>query len=184
MDARKQAQVSGLELRMMANMGASLDISEHLGLLRGLAEHDDVKSIVEIGFRGGVSANALALAGKPLTCIDIEPCTTAAKVMKSLAPHFTFVQGNSLEIDIPSCDLLHIDSLHTYKQLLTELRRHSGRVDQFIAMHDTETFGDRGKDGTTPGLKDAIHEFILDNSDWRTMLHLKNNNGFTILERR
>ena len=165
-------------------MGAGLDISEHLGLLRGLAEHDDVKSIVEIGFRGGVSATALALAWKPLTCIDIEPCADAAKRLKSLAPHFTFVQGDSLEIDIPECELLHIDSLHTYKQLLAELRRHADRVDQFIAMHDTETFGHRGKDGSTPGLMDAVHDFILNTSGWRMLLHLKNNNGFTILERR
>lgn len=165
-------------------MGASLDISEHLGLLRGLAEHDDVKSIVEIGFRGGVSATALALAGKPLTCIDIEPCENAAKRLKSLAPHFKFVQDDSLEVDIPTCSLLHIDSLHTYKQLLAELRRHADRVGKWIAMHDTETFGERGKDGSTPGLKAAICGFQSERPNWVTLLHLRNNNGLTILERR
>lgn len=165
-------------------MGASLDISEHLGLLRGLAEHDDVKSIVEIGFRGAVSASALALAGKPLTCIDIEPCTEAVSRLKALAPHFKFVHGDSLKVEIPDCDLLHIDSLHTHEQLSKELERHHHKVWKWIALHDTETYGERGRGGSTPGLKAAIHGFVGDGERWRVMLHLKNNNGFTILERR
>lgn len=163
--------------------GEQHDISEHLGLLRGLACNPSVRSIVEIGFRTGVSATALASAGKPLLAIDIEPCTQDVRKLRALARGFTFQQGDSLKVEIPKCDLLHIDSLHTYKQLLAELERHAGRVGQWIVMHDTETFGNKGKDGSTPGLLAAITEFLEWHPEWKLHLHLTNNNGLTLLRR-
>ena len=165
-------------------MSQRLDISEHLGLLRGLACDPDVKTIVEIGLRKGVSSVALATAGKPVTSYDITDCSAVAKRLREHAPTFSFVRGDSLKVTIPECDLLHIDSLHTYKQLRAELCRHHHNVTKWIALHDTTTFGSMGQDQTRPGLTKAIEDFLADKGkDWRIQLMLTNNNGFTLLQR-
>lgn len=167
--------------------GESHDISEHLGLLRGLACDPMVELIVEIGFRTGVSATALATAGKKLYCYDIEPCTEGVRKLKLLAPKFHFHQIDSLKAEIPNCDLLHIDSLHTYKHLKAELDRHARYCRKWIALHDTQTFANKGKDGSAPGLLDAMREFLLlepEGLRWKILLHLTNNNGLTLLQRK
>lgn len=170
------------ELRAL--MGAGLDISEHLGLLRGLAMDPDVEKIVEIGFRGGVSAIALISSGKPVTSYDIEKCQPHARRIEELAKNFIFARGDSLKIEIHECELLHIDSLHTYTQLLAELRRHAPKCRKWIAMHDTATFANVGKDGSKPGLLDAAADFLKENQGtWTLHLHLRNNNGMTLLRR-
>lgn len=166
-------------------MGAGLDISEHLGLLRGLACDPHVKTIVEFGFRTGVSATALCTTGKPVTSYDIDRCALDVIKLSKMAPNFKFVQGSSLEVTIPECGLLFIDSLHTYKQLRQELSRHHSKAAKFIVMHDTEVFGHKGKDGSKPGLQEAIHDFLKGDGDgWIWDLHLINNNGLTVLRRR
>lgn len=165
--------------------GESHDISEHLGLLRGLAMDPEVGLIVEIGFRTGVSATALATAGKALHCYDIEPCTKAVQKLRALAPTFRFTCADSLKVEIPECELLHIDSLHTYKHLRAELSRHARFCHKWIALHDTATFANKGKDGSKPGLMTAVREFLeQEGREWTALLHLTNNNGMTILQRR
>lgn len=166
-------------------MGSALDISEHLGLLRGLAMDPEVRQIVEIGFRDGVSATALASAGKPLTCYDVEKCTKGVQKLRRLAENFSFVHGNSLEVKIPKCELLHIDSLHTYDHLREELRALAPSCSKWIALHDTQTFGRVSKGGTQAGLMDAIENFLVaEGSAWSIHLHLRNNNGMTLLRKK
>lgn len=165
-------------------MGQRLDISEHLGLLRGLASDPDVNTIVEIGFRTGVSATALATAGKPVTSYDIADCSQSAARLREIAPNFSFKREDSLSAMLPECDLLHIDSLHTYDQLKAELCCHHSQVTKWIALHDTTTFGKVSQDRTKPGLTQAIKEFLRrEGIDWRVLLTLTNNNGFTVLQR-
>ena len=164
--------------------GEAHDISEHLGLLRGLAMDPSVQTIVEIGFRTGVSATALATAGKPLHCYDIEPCTSGVNKLKKLAPNFNFTRGDSHRFTIPKCDLLHIDSLHTYRHLRQELRLHHAACSKWLVLHDTATFGLKGKDGSQAGLLAAIREFLADEGKaWSAHLRLLNNNGLTLLQR-
>jgi hypothetical protein len=180
-----------LETEFRRLMAANLDISEHLGFLRGLACDPMVNSIVEIGFRNGVSATALATAGKSLTCVDVERCMPGRQKLAAIGGKFSFIHGNSLEIEIPECDLLHIDGLHTYKQLSAELKLHSPRVRKWIVMHDTTTFGEVSKDGSKPGLLAAINEFVdllecmkrETEERWKPILSLTNCNGLTLLER-
>lgn len=45
--------------------------------------------------------------------------------------------GNDLEVQLPECDILMIDTLHTYDQLLKELKLLSGKTKRYILMHDT-----------------------------------------------
>lgn len=176
--------MSALRERFLRLSGEPSDINEHLGLLRGLACDLRVRSIYEIGFRTGVSATALATAGKPLTCIDKDPCVQSIKKLRALTKLVHFVHGDSLTVPIMPHDLLHIDGMHTYKQVLAELRRYAPRCSTWIALHDTETFGEVGKDGTAPGLRAAISEFLAENQEWKLHLHLIHCNGMTVLSRR
>lgn len=164
-------------------MGAGLDISEHLGLLHGLALDPNVKKVVEIGFREGVSATALAMAGKELHCIDIDPCKKGRGQLEKLGVKFTFYHGSSIILPPIPCDLLHIDGLHTHEQLLEELKYYAPHVSNYIVMHDTTKFAGIGQDGKSPGLWKAIMDFFATDSDWIIKLRLHNNNGLTILQR-
>ncbi|MCP4899966.1 MAG: class I SAM-dependent methyltransferase [bacterium] len=172
-----------LRQRYLNLMHEGIDISEHLGLLCGLAMDPDVQHITEFGFRTGVSATALCMAGKPVVSYDVEPCAKHVAVMTRLAPKFIFKQQSSTALPIASTDLLFIDSLHTYKQLRSELMLQSVRVSKWIAIHDTATFALMGKDGTKPGLQDAMNFFLYEVPAWKVRLHLSNNNGLTLLER-
>ena len=77
---------------------------------------------------------------------------------------------------------MFIDTLHTYDQLIEELRLHSEKVSKYIALHDTVTFAHVGEDPTKAGLWDAVSEFIFDGS-FQVKYHYLNNNGLTVLER-
>lgn len=164
--------------------GAKTDISLHLGFLLGLASRPEVKHIMEFGFRTGVSTTALLASGKPVVTIDPDPsCEPHVKRLKALGGNLAWIRTSSLLPMEFRCDLLHIDSLHTYKQLRAELFIHHEKVSRWIVMHDTETFATKGKDGTTPGLQAAIDEFLSENKQWRLYMNLPHNNGITLLER-
>ena len=66
--------------------------------------------------------------------------------------------------------------------LMQELARHADSSRKFIALHDTATFGDKGKDGTM-GLKWGIGQFLKTNKHWWVKLNLPHNNGLTVMER-
>ena len=162
------------------------DIWMHVGLLHGLAKLDSVLSIVEIGFRTGVSAAAFCAAGKSVTSIDIDPCEPHVSRLRAEYPNFQFIQGDSRMMQIPRCDLLFIDGEHTYETVLRELTEHSPKVLDYIVLHDTETFADHGKDGSKPGLRAAIDRFLRSQTfpdRFERLLHLPHNNGLTILKR-
>lgn len=175
--------MSELRKRYFELMSAGQDISEHLGLLRGLAEDEGVKVIAEIGFRTGVSTNALAMARKTVYSYDIEPSERHRSWFAQHAKHVQIIKANSLETFPPTCDLLHIDGDHTYTQVKAEFAAWSPKVSKWIALHDTATFGVVGRDGKKPGLNQAINEFVEENEDWKILLHLSHNNGMTLLER-
>jgi len=162
------------------------DIREHLGLLHGLAMNKAVQlRVVELGFRTGVSTSAFLAAGAHVTSYDIDKCRSHVQHLAKVYPDtFVFKQGDSRTCDIPKCNLLFIDTDHTYATTLAELNRHHLKVGQTIVLHDTETFGHKDrKPGTGPGLMQAIGEFNLYH-DWCIRMHLQNCNGLTILKRR
>lgn len=175
--------MSELRKRFRELMGQGLDISEHLGLLYGLAASPHVLTIGEIGFRSGVSTTALALAGKPVFSIDIAPIKKHVQWFAQHAKHVNVLTGDSLKVDPIKCDLLLIDGEHTYTQVSKELARWSPSVGRWIALHDVETFGDVGRDKKKLGLKKAIDEFIDANDEWTIQIWLKNNNGMAVLQR-
>src|SRR3990167_2808490 len=108
--------------------GQISDIHEHLPVLKEYASK--CESIVELGVREMVSTWAL-LAGRPKRMLSVDivyPKEFDVKEVEELCGKggidFKFMIGDSLEVDIPQCDLLFIDTIHTYKQLSQELKRY------------------------------------------------------------
>jgi len=95
-----------------------------------------------------------------------------------------FIEVDSLKytMPVPPCDLLFIDTLHVYGQLRRELAQHSQFVRQWILLHDTGLYGNRGEcadtmlaseacehvrqtwdftsDELNGGLADAVRDFL------------------------
>ena len=166
------------------------DIQEHLETLRTYGA--TVEYIVELGVRNGLSTLSF-LMSKPLkmTSYDIF-ITQIAKDIERQALleniNFELIEGNSLEVDIPECDLLFIDTLHTHKQLWIELNNHSHKVKKYIILHDTVTYalfggGEEGIIKDSDGLMFSIVKFLVIDEGWKIKEHFTNNNGLTILER-
>jgi hypothetical protein len=101
-----------------------------------------------------------------------------------------------------SYDLTFIDTWHIYGQLKQELNKFSKCTNKYIIMHDTtidEIHGETIRCGSnidnllkttnftreelTNGLKRAIDEFLVENTNWVLKQKFTNNNGLTILEK-
>lgn len=165
-----------------AALNTASDINEHVPKLRELASKS--KRVVEFGMRHGVSTVAL-LAGQPekFTSIDVnrDPMAERLKTQSGVT-EFNFIQGDSLAVDIDECDLLFIDTKHNAAQLAGELARHAAKVTHWIALHDTQIYGEHGDDGG-PGLLHALRKFLRDNPEWSVVYHVENNYGFTVISK-
>ena len=165
------------------NLCKPSDIQEHLGLLHGLAQH--CGNVVELGFRQGISTSAFLAAGVPVHSYDIDKgCRVWVKKLAAEYPKtFVFKCEDSRKAEIPECDLLFIDTDHTYATTKIELERHHRKALQII-LHDTCTYAWKDRPpGKGKGIMTAVHEFC-DEDIWEVQLHLNNCNGLTILERR
>ena len=150
------------------------------------------RTIVEFGVWDCTSTWAL-LAGKPkaMTSYDIVRRPEVDEVEKIAANSgiaFQFIKKSTLEVEIEECDLLFIDTYHSYDQLKAELALHSKKVRKIIMFHDTTTFGDHdqnkaGGHGDGRGLWPAIEEFLGDRSVWKGIVRHLDCNGLTIIER-
>lgn len=171
-----------LDAMYLRASGTVSDINEHVPKLRELAEKVD--HVTEFGTRNGVSTVAL-LSGQPETLLTYD--RSAATQPGALEEHAgktdtRAVRENALEVDIEETDLLFIDTRHTEAQLTAELGKHAGSVRRFIALHDTEIYGEHGEDGG-PGLLPAMRKFLKVNQEWSVIYHARNNHGFTVLGR-
>lgn len=162
------------------------DINEHMPTLARYAAA--VEHVTEFGVRAVCSSWAFLSAarnGFTMRSYDIVRHANVDDLVRlgKAVCDFEFIEGNTLDIAIEETDLLFIDTLHTYKQLLAELQRHSSRVRRYIILHDTSSFGDAGEDGTRPGLRQAVREFCV-GGQWRIEAQFPNNNGLTVLTRK
>jgi cephalosporin hydroxylase len=160
------------------------DINKDLWILRELASRVD--SVVELGVRSGISTSAF-LAGQPqlVISVDIAPCPNVDTLRLSRGrTEFHFILEDSMKVILPPRDLLFIDTYHTYNQLLGELRRHAPATTQYIALHDTISYGIRGEDESAPGLIGAYSTFLDENHGvWRQYMASFAQNGLTVLAR-
>lgn len=95
---------------------------------------------------------------------------------------FQFGQADIMAIDIPECDLLFEDSIHTAEHVFNILSKHAPKVRRFIAIHDTAIYGENGEGGG-PGVLPALRRFMRENPVWSVIYHTQANNGLTVLAR-
>ena len=167
----------------------TVDIHEHLPTLKLYAEH--CSHITEMGVRWGASTIAF-LAARPKEMVSYDIIKTGemekirALVQQEKINH-SFKIENVLTSAIEETDLLFIDTLHSYPQLLCELVMHSPKVKKYIMLHDTESFRyhDEGKPTglSKKGLLSALDYFLL-SEPWLINERFTNNNGLTILHRK
>lgn len=160
------------------------DINEHLPLLYSLSQ--ECTSVVEMGVRTGMSTRAFMLAPVKLRSYDIELNHDVMKLFnhaKQLGKDVEYIKADTLNLEIEECDMLFIDTLHTYHQLSQELKIHGNKAKKYLVFHDTWFFGARGEHGDV-GLLAAIIQFMIDNPQWKFKIHRINNNGLTVLERK
>lgn len=193
-----QATVTNeLEAFYQARCETATDINEHLPLLRKMA--GECWHVTELGTRAGSSTVAL-LAGlldgcgptpgmhklletPKLVCYDLARWGVVDLFERWARPgQFKFHQADISLVVIEETDLLFIDTFHSYWQLRCELKFHAGKARKWIVLHDTESYGVTGEDGGPYGLGDALKEF-LERGTFRIVLHRRNNNGLTVLER-
>ena len=160
------------------------DIVEHVPTLSALAKGLD--HVTEFGVRWGVSTIAL-LHGRPkrMVSYDIDRHPTVTEIenaAREAGIDFTFKLESSLTCDIEPTDLLFVDTLHTYAQLLAELNRHGEKVRKHIVLHDTATFGLYGEDGGD-GLLRAVDEYFSPRPEWKMAANFLNNNGLRVYTR-
>lgn len=163
------------------------DISEHLPTLKRYAE--SCNHVTELGFKEGCSIYALLMAKpKQLVSYDINyhiNTEHVSELAKKDNIDFKFIQKDVLKSDLSKTDLLFIDTVGDYAQLLQELKLHSKKVRNYIIIHDTEVYGFRNEFSSEgkQGLQAAIEDFLSINSEWSLSVVYTNNNGLTILEK-
>jgi len=159
------------------------DLNEHMPAFRILASQ---AAGVVVELTGRRESTIGLLAGRPQSLAsfttEVDNHVMKAGSLVSDTTKFTprpYNMGHILA-EIPENDLLFIDTKHTYHQLLTELQTYAPRCRRFIAIHDTEIYGERGEDGQL-GLRLAIAEFCDHNPQWAVIDHAKHQYGLTVL---
>ena len=157
------------------------DINEHVGALRELAARCPV--VVDCGTRYNVSTIALAAGVQSMGGeLHVVALTEPAEInqLRKLQTKVKWIAGDSLTADIPICDMLFLDTIHTADHVWRELNRLAPSVRRYIVLHDTISFGQVGEDGQ-PGLLSAVHAFITAHPEWTVIKHYHNNNGLLVL---
>lgn len=203
-------KINELKNIFISKCNTESDINEHLPTLYEYASK--CESILECGVRCCVSSFAFAYGilnnnkiNKRLTLNDINVCNIEelVSILKYTDIKLDFQWKNDLELDISeNYDMVFIDTLHVYGQLIRELNKFGKVTNKYIIMHDTtvdEVYGEiiRGSydanlyskmtgfplDEINCGLGKAIDEFLLNNPEWKLLKKYTNNNGLTILQK-
>lgn len=161
-------------------------VNEHWDAMQKYA--GQCKGVVEYGT--GHSTLAWLNACVSVTTVDVEHHDWMDKLLQLAGGKLSFVHGSSLDVGPLECDLLYIDTLHTYDQLRQELHRHAGLCKKFIMMHDTEAFGYPDAALTVKyvpgdrGLWYAINQFLGAHGEWSLEEHFEHQFGLTVLSRK
>lgn len=165
-----------LEEKYAELLGTPSDVNYHFETIRKYVAPGD--RVVELGVRECVSTYALMI-NKPSALISvdiIEPSNENLDAVKAAAKEagidFRFYQGDSVYIDIKPIDILFLDTLHLYSQIVKELWRHSGRTSKYIIFHDS----------LIPEVRACIQDFLF-NLDWKLVEENQEGTGLAIVER-
>jgi cephalosporin hydroxylase len=158
-------------------------ISNHIAIEKYVSSCEIVK---EIGVcQGGTLStlmrqNPKKIIGQDITQKHFEPYKHLFdKYAIENNIEFIFKIENSLNSSSADLvDFLHIDSKHTPKHLMEELRIHAPCVSKYIAFHDTANY----KAGESLFVTIAKYITEIDQS-WKIVDHYIHNVGYTVIER-
>jgi len=173
------------------------DINEHLETLYNYAKECD--AIAEFGVFEVTSSYALAAARpKKLICVDIKSNNFIENFINECqieGINLEFYESSTLNFLLEEVDLLFIDTLHAYSQLIQELRLHHTKVKKYIILHDTVSFANNDEINYTGllndrnineqgkrGLLPAVEDFIKENPHWIIVQSFPYNNGLMVLK--
>ncbi len=206
--ADESACKTQLELMYDNYSKTASDINEHLPVLRDLSK--ECSSVVAIGIKNMVSVWGLleglsesASTKRQFIGYDAflppqDLVIQAQTLTDALGISFELVQTPYMSIQIKPCDMLFIDSLHTYRHLMHELETFSPKVRKFIALHDTSdpwgsqedsayngNYSEYPKEYSSKkkGLWPAVKDFLAAHPEWQLKKRYLNNHGLTVLER-
>jgi hypothetical protein len=143
------------------------------------------KHITEFGVEYGKSAMLWASCEPDeVVGYDIKP-KISAEDLELINKHTKHVvnTASSLDVDIVETDMLFVDSLHTYDQVLAELSLHASKAKKFIMLHDMFACGVIDELKKKPGLLKAMNDFLASNSDWGVCEVEPTGNGVIVLKR-
>jgi len=190
-----------IELIYKEQCNISSDINEHLPTLLKYGKECD--HITEMGVRWVSSTWPLLMSNpKKMISYDIvknQKINDVVEIANKYGIDYTFIESDVLNIEIEKTDLLFIDTLHTYNQLIQELNLHSNKSSKYIILHDTTSFGlvdeeiyehasddIKNKSTNKNGLWNAVLDFLEteNGSKWLIYEKYENNNGLTVLKRK
>lgn len=162
------------------------DMSDCMPTLLEYAHRPSVMRVTEFGTRRGNSTAAfLHAAVVRLDCYDLDFGNLDRALYEKIAEEkgitLRFFQEHTERAKIAPCDLLLVDSYHSYGQVSQELLC-ADRVARYIAFHDTVKFGQRGEQGER-GILDAISEFLSKHPEWLPEANIEGRYGMIILRR-
>ncbi len=139
----------------------------------------DCDHILELGVFTGLTTTAFMLAQpKSLISVDttdqyfhIQDDLKAAAVAAGIA--FEFRMLDDLTMPPVPCDLLFIDTTHTYDQTLSELNRFGQFARKKIVLHDMNV----------AGVYQAVFQWLWDNKNFHITYHDSMGCGAVVLER-
>lgn len=175
------------------------DINEHLETLYNLGK--ECSHITEMGVRWVSSTWPFVYSNpKKMISYDILKNPNINEVInlcEEYSINYSFHEKDVLKLEIEPTELLFIDTLHTYNQLIKELELHSNKVSKYIVLHDTEHFGRvdefvyehassivKESPSSKRGLMTAVEDFLSSTigQNWELLRVYKNNNGLTVLK--
>jgi hypothetical protein len=137
------------------------------------------ETILELGVFTGLTTTALMLASpKRLVSVDISDAyfhirSEVEAAAKTLGVDFEFRMADDLVMDAFPCDLLFIDTTHTYEQTLAELNRFGPLTRRKIILHDT----------AMASVFQAVFQWLWENKTFHIVHHDSRGSGAMVLER-
>lgn len=153
------------------------DINQHLPTIRETVKEGD--NVLELGVRDVVSTWAL-LANKPATLLSVDVVYPPEQNLRDVADAaraqdtaFDFILASSLHLQLKkNVDVLFVDTIHTYSQLVKELWRFESKVKRTIILHDTKI----------PEMWACVTDFLY-SPNWQIEKQLDSHMGLTVLTR-
>jgi SAM-dependent methyltransferase len=135
--------------------------------------------ILELGVFTGLSTTAFLLARpKRLVAVDISDEHFAIRPelehgARALGIDFEFRVADDLVMDPVACDLLFIDTSHTYEHTTAELERYGRFARKRIVLHDMNA----------AGVYQAVYQWLWNNKVFHIAHHDSRGCGAVVLER-